>query len=137
MVKLRDCPCRRITPIAPGWPNMPWFWDLVAMSSQIPLCLSNLLTQTTQESTLNLHAWLREPRHSMSRASLRQWMHELRLLNFDDNLTHHLDSLNKGRTCRGILTWNICLVLHQLKKASFEPLKEISLKHLIYKTFFP
>ena len=24
---------------------MPWFWDLVTMSSQIPLCLPNLLTQ--------------------------------------------------------------------------------------------
>ena len=43
--KLRDCPCKRIIMIAPGWPNMPWFWDLVAMSSQIPLNLPNLLTQ--------------------------------------------------------------------------------------------
>ena len=42
--KLQDCPCKRIIPIAPGWPNMPWFWDLVAMSSQIPLSLPNLLT---------------------------------------------------------------------------------------------
>ena len=37
--KLQDYPCNRIILIAPGWPNMPWFWDLVAMSSQIPLCL--------------------------------------------------------------------------------------------------
>ena len=36
--KLQDYPCNRIILIAPGWPNMPWFWDLVAMSSQIPLC---------------------------------------------------------------------------------------------------
>ena len=28
--------------ITPGWPNMPWFWDLVAMSSHIPLNLPNL-----------------------------------------------------------------------------------------------
>ena len=35
-------PCKRIILIAPGWPNMPWFWDLVAMSSQIPLSLPNL-----------------------------------------------------------------------------------------------
>ena len=34
--KLQDHPCHRIILIAPGWPNMPWFWDLVAMSSQIP-----------------------------------------------------------------------------------------------------
>ena len=31
--KLQDYPCNRIILIAPGWPNMPWFWDLVAMSS--------------------------------------------------------------------------------------------------------
>ena len=35
--KLQDYPCNRIILIAPGWPNMPWFWDLVAMSSQIPV----------------------------------------------------------------------------------------------------
>ena len=35
--KLQDYPCNRIILIAPGWPNMPWFWDLVAMFSQIPL----------------------------------------------------------------------------------------------------
>ena len=37
--KLQDHPCLRIILIAPGWPNMPWFWDLVAMASQIPLSL--------------------------------------------------------------------------------------------------
>ena len=42
--KLQDSPCRRIILIALGWPNMPWFWDLVAMSSQVPLSLPNLLT---------------------------------------------------------------------------------------------
>ena len=31
VVKLQDYPCNRIILIAPGWPNMPWFWDLVAM----------------------------------------------------------------------------------------------------------
>ena len=30
---------RRMILIAPGWPNMPWFWDLVSMSVQIPLSL--------------------------------------------------------------------------------------------------
>ena len=45
--KLRDSHCKRIILIAPGWPNIPWFWDLVTMSSQIPLSLPklpNLLT---------------------------------------------------------------------------------------------
>ena len=62
--KLQDYPCRRIILIAPVWPNMPWFWDLVTTSSQIPLCLphlSNLVTlpfnQTPHRnlSNLNLH----------------------------------------------------------------------------------
>ena len=46
--KLQNSPCIRIILIAPGWPNMPWFWDLVAMSSQIPLSLSNLPNLLTQ-----------------------------------------------------------------------------------------
>ena len=40
--KLQDHPCHRIILIAPGWPNMPWFWDPVAMMSQITLFLPNL-----------------------------------------------------------------------------------------------
>ena len=40
----------------------------------------------------------------------------------------------KGR--RGIASWNLSLVLHQLAKAPFEPLKEASLKHLTLKTVF-
>ena len=54
----------------------------------------------------------------------------------DENLTHLLDSFHrdgpKGR--RGIPSWNLSLVLHQLTKAPFEPLKETSLKH--FKTVF-
>ena len=62
--KLQDYPCNRIILIAPGWPNMPWFWDLVAMSSQIPLCLPNIPNLVSQPfnqvlhrnlSNLNLH----------------------------------------------------------------------------------
>ena len=89
--KLQDYLCRRIILIAPGWPNLPWFWDLVAISSQIPFCLLNLPNLLTQPfnrtphrnlSNLNLYAWLLEPQQSRSRASLRQW-HELRLLKED------------------------------------------------------
>ena len=63
-------------------PNMPWLWDLVAFSGQIPLCLSELLTLFTQNfiqiphktlTNLNLHAWLQETQLSKSRAFLRQW----------------------------------------------------------------
>ena len=90
--KLQDYPCKRIILIAPGWSNMPWFWDLVAMSSQIPLSLSflpNLLSQSFNQiphrnlTKLNLHAWLLEPHQSRSRASLKQWQQELRLLKED------------------------------------------------------
>ena len=87
--KLQDSACKRIILIAPGWPNMPWFWDLVTMSSQIPLSLPflpNLLTQPFNQipyrnlTSLNLHAWLLEPQQSKKRASLRQWQQELKLL---------------------------------------------------------
>ena len=87
--KLLDTPCKRLILLAPGWPNMPWFWDLVAMSSQVPLSLPqlpNLLTQPFNQiphrnlTNLNLHAWLLEPQQSRSRASLKQWQQELRLL---------------------------------------------------------
>ena len=92
--KLQDYPCNRIILIALGWPNMPWFWDLVAMSSQISLCLPNLPNLVSQpfnqtlhrnRSNLNLHAWLLEPQQSRSRDSLRQWQHELRLLKEDQS----------------------------------------------------
>ena len=84
--KLQDYPCNRIILIAPG------FWDLVAISSQIPLCLPNLPNLVSQPfnqtlhrnlSNLNLHAWLLEPQQSRSSSSLRQWQHELRLLKED------------------------------------------------------
>ena len=90
--KLQDSPCRKLILIAPGWPNMPWFWDLVTMSSRVPLSLpnmANLLTQPFNQiphrnlTNINLHAWLLEPQQSRNRASLRQWRQELRLLKED------------------------------------------------------
>ena len=194
---------------------MPWFWDLVAMSSQIPLTLPNLLTQPFNQipdrnsTKLNLPAWLLEPRQSRGRASLKQWQQKLRLLredqpdqsmrqsgpflqsgvslirwtsghppvklvadflmhlfqdrklhpssidgyrsdiadklgnwlinvSKDENLAHLLDSFHRDRPKgrRGIPSWNLSLVLHQLTKAPFEPLKEASFKHLTFKTVF-
>ena len=216
--KLQDSPCKRLILIAPGWPNMPWFWDLVTMSSQVPLSLPNLPNLLTQPfsqiphrnlTNLNLHAWLLEPQKSKHRASLRQWQQELRLLkedqpdqsmrqsgpffakwcitnqvdfrsppvksvadflmylfedkklqpstidgyrsaiadklgntpvniSKDDNLTRLLESFHRDRPKgrRGIPAWNLSLVLHQLTKAPFEPLREASLKHLTFKTVF-
>ena len=86
VVKLQDYPCRRIILIVPGWPNMPWFWDLVAISSEISICLPNLLTQPFNQTphrhllSLNLYAWLLEPQLSKTGASLKQWQYKLRLL---------------------------------------------------------
>ena len=56
----------------------------------------------------------------------------------DENLTRLLDSFHRDRPKgrRGIPSWNLSLVLHQLTKAPFEPLKGASLKHLTFKTVF-
>ena len=55
-----------------------------------------------------------------------------------ENLTHLLDSFHRDRPKgrRGIPSWNLSLVLHQLTKAPFEPIKEATLKHLTFKTVF-
>ena len=56
----------------------------------------------------------------------------------DENLSGLLDSFHrdkrKGR--RGVPTWNLSLVLHQLTKAPFEPMRKASLKHLTFKIVF-
>ena len=54
----------------------------------------------------------------------------------DDNLTRLLDSFHRDRGRRGIPSWNLSLVLHQLSKPPFEPIGEDSLKHLTFKTVF-
>ena len=56
----------------------------------------------------------------------------------DENLTRPLDSFHRDRPKgrRGIPFWNLSLILHQLTKAPFEPIKEASLKHLTFKTVF-
>ena len=56
----------------------------------------------------------------------------------DENLIRLLDSFHrdkpKGRW--GVPSWNLSLVLHQLTKAPFEPMRKASLKHLTFKTVF-
>ena len=56
----------------------------------------------------------------------------------NDNLTRLLESFHRDRPKgrRGIPSWNLSLVLHQLTKAPFEPLREASLKHVTFKTVF-
>ena len=54
----------------------------------------------------------------------------------DENLTRLLDSFHRDRPKgrKGIPSWNLSLVLHQLTKTPFEPLKEASLRYLTFKT---
>ena len=64
------------------------------------------------------------------------------LINFNiikaENLMRLLDSFHRDRPKgqRGIPCENLSMVLHQLTKAPFEPIKETSLKHLTFKTVF-
>ena len=63
--------------------------DHVRSDPTEPAFLPNLLTQSFNEiphrnlTNLNLHAWLLEPHQSRSRASLKQWQQEWRLLKED------------------------------------------------------
>ena len=56
----------------------------------------------------------------------------------DENLSRLLHSFHRDRPKgrRGIPSWNLSLVLQQLTKPSFDPLKYASLKHFTFKTVF-
>ena len=56
----------------------------------------------------------------------------------DENLNRLLDSSHRDRPkgSRVVPSWNLCLVLHQLTKPAFEPLRKASLKYLTFKTVF-
>ena len=82
---IRQCNCLIIV-IAPGWPGMPWFWDLVKLSTEIPLQLpvsTTLLKQShnyvfhSNLQHLNLHAWYLGVDNSKNKASLWRWQREL------------------------------------------------------------
>ena len=83
--KIRQCHCLIIL-IAPGWPGMPWFWDLVQLSTEIPLQLpvsTTLLKQShsyvfhSNPQHLSLHAGCLGADNSRSKASLWRWQREL------------------------------------------------------------
>ena len=83
--KIKQCHCLIIV-IAPGWPGMPWFWDLVQLSTEIPLQLpvsTTLLKQShnyvfhNHPQQLNLHAWCLGADNSKNKASLWRWQREL------------------------------------------------------------
>ena len=83
--KIKQCHCLIIV-IAPGWPGMPWFWDLVQLSTEIPVQLpvsTTLLKQShnyvfhNNPQQLNLHAWCLGADNSKNKASLWRWQREL------------------------------------------------------------
>ena len=72
-----NCYCLIIV-IAPGWPGMPWFWDLVQLSTEIPLQLPVSTTLFKQSHNyvfhshpqhLNLHTWCLGVDSSKNKAS--------------------------------------------------------------------
>ena len=57
--KIRQCHCLIIV-IAPGWLGMPWFWDLVQLSTEIPLQLPVSTTLLKQSHNYVFHS---NPQH--------------------------------------------------------------------------
>ena len=53
--KIRQSSCLIIA-IAPGWPGMPWFWDLVQLSTEIPLQLPVSRTLFKQSHNYMFHS---------------------------------------------------------------------------------
>ena len=53
-------PLQKIILIAPGWPGMPWFWDLVQLSTEIPLQLPVSTTLLKQSHNYVFHS---NPQH--------------------------------------------------------------------------
>ena len=83
--KIRQCNCLIIV-ISLGWPGIPWFWDLVQLSTEIPLQLpvsTTLLKQShnyvfnSNPQHLNLHAWCLGVDSSKNKAFLWRWQREL------------------------------------------------------------
>ena len=58
--KIRQSSCLIIV-IAPGWPGMPWFWDLVQLSTEIPLQLPVSTTLLKQSHNYMFHSNPQQP----------------------------------------------------------------------------
>ena len=125
------------------------------MSSQISLCLSNLLTQPKVKWTiftkwcLNIQVKFREP-PVKSIANFQLLQNRKLQPNIIDNYMSAIDDKSRNwsinvsnsfhrdrpKEWKGIPSWNLFLVLHQLTKSLFEPIKEVFLKQLTFKTVF-
>ena len=86
--KMNTYPCTMIL-VAPGWPGMSWFWELIELATQPPLKLplmENLLKQPhsnrfhTNLEHLNLHVWLLNSRTKSHQDFQPRWKLELRHL---------------------------------------------------------
>ena len=86
--KMNTYRCRMIV-VAPGWPMMHWFWDLVNLSTKPPLQLPHwphLLKQPFSHKYhqnllyLNLHVWHLDTTQNHLNHSLSRWQRELRHL---------------------------------------------------------
>ena len=71
--KIRQYHCLIIV-IAPGWPGMPWFWDLVQLSIEIPLQLpvSNNSPQTVPQLCVPQQSSTSQPPRLVSRSGQLQ-----------------------------------------------------------------
>ena len=121
--KLQDYPCSRMILIAPRLPNMLWFGDLMAI---VDILLNLFQGRKLQPS--NIDGYRSDIADKLGNLSIN--------VRKDENHTRLLDSFHRGGGRRDIPSWALSLVMHQLTKAPFEPLKDASLKHLSFKTVF-
>ena len=210
--KIKQCHCLIIV-IAPGWPVMPWFWDLVQLStpsvndstlSTVPqVCVPQqsataqpprLVSRSGQlkeqgfsvevaervaapqrSSTRTIYKskwalfekWCRENSVDFSTPSVKQILdffmylyqnlnrrpsiidgYRTAIVDTLGSMAHHiahnadlhrlLSSFHRDRpkSSRNLPKWNLSVVLNELTKAPFEPMKDTDLKHLTVKTVF-
>ena len=105
--KMNTYRCRMIV-VAPGWPRMHWFWDLVNLSTKPPLQLPHwphLLKQPFSQKFhqnlmfLNLHVWHLDTTQNHLNHSLSRWQIELRHLkdpHLEDYMSQDGPFLNSG-----------------------------------------
>ena len=105
--KMNTYRCRMIV-VAPGWPRMHWFWDLVNLSTKPPLQLPHwphLLKQPFSQKFhqnlmyLNLHVWHLDTTQNHLNHSLSRWQIELRHLkdpHLEDYMSQGCPFLNSG-----------------------------------------
>ena len=105
--KMNTYRCRMIV-VAPGWPRMHWFWDLVNLSTKPPLQLPHcphLLKQPFSQKFhqnlmfLNLHVWHLDTTQNHLNHSPSRWQIELRHLkdpHLEDYMSQGGPFLNSG-----------------------------------------